>query len=269
MKDNIHKIVVLTDLNSSIKTTLKSAVSLAKMIGGRIEMFSVMKPTDIIGGDNQLSSMRAINDKHTKLDKKMKRLTDPISKEFDVDIQYSFAFGNIKNELNDYIKASQPDIIVLGKRKPGAFKLIGDSITQFVLNTFDGVVMIAADKNALEPNKELSLGVMNSLESSVQIKFADALLEHTKVPVKLFKIVKNASISEKTESSPNTQTIDYVFEDNDNALKSISNYLIKSKVNILCYERKQKDGIKSTHNTPLDINSMINSINVSLLVGSR
>lgn len=269
MKDKTYKIVVLTDFNSSIKTTLKSTVSLAKMIGGTIEVFSVMKPTDIIGGDNQLSSMRAINDEHTKLDRKMKRIIDPISKGFDVNFQYSFAFGNVKNELEEYIKKSQPDMIVLGKRKPGTFKFIGDNITQFVLNMFDGVIMIAADENALEPNKELSLGAINSLESAVDEKFANALLKHTKTPVKLFKIVKNANALEHSENSQTKKTIDYVFEDNENAMKSISNYLIKSKVNLLCFDRDQKQDIKKTDIKPLDLKSIVNTINVSVLVGSR
>ncbi len=269
MKNNKYKIVVLTDFNDSTKTILKSTVSLAKMIGGEIEVFHVMKPIDVIERENQLSSMRAINDEHIKMEKKMKRVIDPISNEYGVDIRNSFAFGNVKNELEDYIQANRPDIIVLGKRKAKRFKLLGDSITQFILNTFDGVVMIAAKNNALEPNKELSLGVMNSFQSAVDMKFADALLEHTKKPVKSFKIIKNAMVSNQTEKAADTETIDYVFEYNDKTMESISNYLMKSKVNLLCFERSQKNATNKENQHTLDINSMVNSVNVSLLVGSR
>ena len=54
----------------------------------------------------------------------------------------SFAIGNVKSELESYKKEQQPDIIVLGKRKNNTDKLIGDSITKFLLNTFNDVVII-------------------------------------------------------------------------------------------------------------------------------
>ena len=56
-----YKILVLSNLDSSTQKILKSAVSLAKMIDGQIEVFSVTKPTEIIAGDNQLSAIRTIN----------------------------------------------------------------------------------------------------------------------------------------------------------------------------------------------------------------
>jgi len=50
--------------------------------------------------------------------------------------------------------------------------------------------MIAGDKNTLEPNQEISLGMLNNLEPLVNLKFAGDLLAHTKSSLKSFKIVK-------------------------------------------------------------------------------
>ena len=266
MKSKNYKIVVLTDMNDSTTTTVKSTISLAKMIGGNIQLFSVVNATDIVEIDNQLSSMRSINDQHIKMEKQMENMVDGFYRNFGVDIQYSFAFGNVKNELDRFIKETQPDMIVLGKRQASAFKLIGDSITQYILKTFDGIVMIAAEKNPLIPDESLSLGVLNSSES-LDIEFAELLLNHSIQPLKSFKTVDYRNFSEHTETTDGIQTVDYVFEQGENSIKNISNYLMKSNVNLLFFERKQSD--KKVNKTASNINNIINSIDVSLLLGSR
>ncbi len=269
MEKNKYKIMVLTDLKNSTSTTLKSTVSLATMIDGEIEVFSVKKATDVVERENQLSSMRTINDQHKKMETKMKRVIEPILKDYGMNIPFSFAFGNVKSELESYIKEQQPDIIVLGKRKNKPYKLIGDSITQFVLNTFNGVVMIAAENNALEPNKELSLGVLNDFESSANMEFASVLLGHTKKPVKSFKINRVKNVSEESKKTTDLKTIDFVFEDNGDSMKNISNYLLKSDVNLLYFDRGLKNETKNANQGFSDINNFMNSMDVSLLLGSR
>src|SRR5690606_11069382 len=173
---NPYKILVLSDLKDSTDTTLKSTVSLAKMINGNINLFHVKKPTQIVDRENQLTAKRNINEKHTATHNKIKNIITPISSEFGIDINYDFSFGNVKNEIANYIKEQKPDIIVLGKRKPSRFKLLGDSITHFVLKNFNGVVMITSDVNALEPNSGVSLGVLNGVNENFNLAFADDLI---------------------------------------------------------------------------------------------
>jgi len=71
---NNYKILVLSDLKSTSNTTLKSTISLAKMIGGDIEFFHAKKPTDVVKNENQLSAMRAINANYNETDKKIRDL---------------------------------------------------------------------------------------------------------------------------------------------------------------------------------------------------
>jgi hypothetical protein len=257
------KILVLSNLDSSTQNVLKSAVSLAKMIQGELEVFSVTKPTAIIDRENQLSAIRTINNQHTVTGKKMNNLIDPIIKEYDITIKHSFAFGNVKNEITNLIEERQPDIIVLGKRKSAPFQLIGDSITQFIFNTFKGTIMIASDKNTLEPNKEISLGTLNNLEPLVNLKFAEDLLANTKTSLKSFKIVKKLGASEQVTEPVSQKTVEYVFEHNDSSIKNLSNYLSKSNINLLYLNRmkKQADIFMTS-----DIKGLVNGLNVNLLV---
>ena len=106
--------------------------------------------------------MRTISKEHIIIEKKIQNLVTPISKEYDVNINTSFAFGNVKNEIENRIKTAQPDVIVLGKRKQKKLSFIGDNITDFVLSIHEGAVMIASEIDGLEPEKELSLGFYNN-----------------------------------------------------------------------------------------------------------
>lgn len=266
---NSRKITVLLDLNNSKDTTLKSAVSLAKIIHGEVSVFHVKKPTDIVERDNQLSAMRTINDKHTKIDKELKSITSPISKEFGIDINYSFAFGNTKNEISAYIEKSRPDIIVLGKRKSKPFNLIGDSITEFVLNVHNGVVMIASDKGYLVPNKEIALGTLNSSEPAFNLEFAEDLMKHTQKPLKSFRIIKNSASAKQLSKSTDKGTVEYVFEHNDGTVKNLSNYLSKNNIKVLSIDRTQKDPDQIQNSMMPDINSMIGKLDVTLLVSGK
>ncbi|MGJ8591660.1 MAG: universal stress protein [Aquaticitalea sp.] len=267
MKNNKYKIMVLSDLKDTSGSTLKSTVSLAKMIGGTIEFFHVKKPTEIVPIDNQLSAMRTINENQLKTEKKIEKIIKPIREEYDVDINYKFSFGNVKAEIGKYIEESQPDIIVLGKRKPKMMKLIGDSITNFVLNNYDGVVMIAADTNVLEPNKELYLGILNGIEQKFNIDFAEDLMGHTQKPLKSFKIVKNSNERETTASVSNKSMVEYVFDQGDNAIQNLSKYLSISNVNLLFVDRSNSNTDTDTSILDSDIQNVMDSLNVSLLLG--
>jgi len=169
-------------------------------------------------------------------------------------------FGILKAGI---IEERQPDIIVLGKRKSAPFQLIGDNITQYVFNTYKGAIMIATDKNTLEPNKEIFLGLLNNLEPLVNLKFAEDLMAHTKSSLKSFKIVKKLGASEEIANPANIKTVEYVFEHNDSSIKNLSNYLTKSNINLLYLNRMKKQVDKVMVS---DIKSLVNNLNVTLLV---
>ena len=191
MTNNKYKILVLSDLRETANTILKNTVSLAKMIDGDINFFYVRDPYDVVKKENQLSAVRSINEDYKVTKRKIQSLIEPISLDFGINIDYHFTFGNVKNEIETYIKEHKPDIIVLGKRKRKIFKLIRNNITDFVLDNHNGVIMIVADKNMLEPNKVLSLGFLNGTEQTPNTAIAEALIGYSQKPLKSFKIINN------------------------------------------------------------------------------
>ena len=271
MRAKKYKLLVLSDLKDSMTTTLKSAVSLAKMINGEIAFFHVKNPSELISEESQLSAIRSINHEHTKTDNKIREITKSFSEEYGINITYSFTFGNVKNEIGKYIKEHRPDIIVLGKKKSKPLNLMGDNITHFVLREHGGPIMMVDDKNALEPGKELILGALNNIEKAFDLEFADDLIGHSRKPLKLFKIVKNSNLIKATNTSSDKKVIEYVFEQGANSIKNLSNYLSKNSINLLCIDRMKNDTNKIEENLPIssDIKEIIGNLNVSLLITGR
>lgn len=268
MKKNNYKIVVLSDLKKTTQATLKSAVSLAHMLDGTIDFFHVKKPTELVEQDNQLSAMRTINHRFTKIDDKIQNVTSSLSKEYGIAINYSFTFGNAKDEIEKFLIETKPDIVVLGKRRAKIINLNGDSMTKFVLKKFNGIIMIASDTNVLEPHQDVTLGVLNSYETADSLSFAHDLLAYTKKPLQSFRIVDSSTKFTEMDSTGNNKAIDYVFEQRDNAIENLSKYLSRSKINLLCIDRDGSSK-KGSNIVQSDIKKVIDNLNVSIMFGGE
>ena len=108
----------------------------------------------------------------------------------------------------------------------------------------------------------MTLGVFNG-SSKVLHKFSKDLLTHTKAPLKSFKIV-NSQKESNSVSSINEQKIEeYIFEQNADAMNTLSSYLLKNNINLLCVDRVED---KTKNTTETSLSKVISQLNVSLLV---
>ena len=57
-----------------------------------------------------------------------------------------------------------------------------------------------------------------------------------------------------------------MFEHKDGALQNVSNYLLKSKVNLLCIDRNQEHLKGKSNHIKTDFKEAINEFNVSVLL---
>ncbi|QVY64437.1 universal stress protein [Polaribacter sp. Q13] len=253
-----YKILVLSDLNKSTGKTIKSSISIAKIVNADINFFYVKKPTEVVEKESQLSAMRTFNKEYFSIDKTIKGLITPIAKEYQININYSFTIGNLKNEIENHINENKPDIIVLGKRKTKIVNFMRDNITQFILKKHKGTIVITDDTNPLEPNKELSLGSLNQTKSKNVI--IENILSSSKKPLTSFKILDSSSNLKDESFSKDKNTTEYVFEKGDNVVKNISTYLSKSSINLLLVNRNHSNMTKS------NIKEVINNLNCSLIL---
>lgn len=268
MKKSKYNILVLSDLKDSNNQLLKSAVSLSKKIDGHVQFFHVKKPTDIVERESQLSTFRSINEQHTKTKKSIEELVSSVHKTYDIKVDYSYTFGNVKNEIGDYISKNKPDIIILGNRKPKPISLLGDSITEFVLNTHKGAILIANNDHVLEPNKDMSIGVLNGELTLLHNEFPKELLEGTNESLKIFSFTNNQIDMAQENQNEQTKTVEYVFEHNDNTINNLSKYVLKSNINLLLIDRNKKEN-KQKNTKQIDVKNIIDKLNVSLLISSQ
>ncbi|WP_298901402.1 hypothetical protein [uncultured Psychroserpens sp.] len=125
--------------------------------------------------------------------------------------------------------------------------------------------MIASDGGVLEPEKELSLGLFNDANTTFNLEFVDALFNHTQKPLKSFRTDQELVETNGKNNIAKEDTVELVFDYGDNSIKSLSNYLAKSDVNLLCLNR---DSSKTANNKPR-IKDVINNVNVSLLISEE
>ncbi|MCD2258495.1 universal stress protein [Psychroserpens luteolus] len=263
--NNKYKILVLSDMKDTTSRTLKSSVSLSKMIDGNIHFFHVRKPTEIIEKESQLSAMRTINKAYVSISSEIKNIIEPIAKDYNTDITYNHTFGNVKNEILNCIETHKPDIIVLGKRKSKSINLLGDNITDFIIKNHNGAIMIASEQGLLEPETELSIGLLDDSNTTYNLEFVDALFNHTQKPLKSFRTAKKESHSGEEKTFANKDTVELVFDYGDNSIKSLSNYLAKSDVNLLYLNRANNNNT----NQRSKIKDLISNVNVSLFISEE
>lgn len=266
MKNKKYKILLLSDLKSSTESILKTTMNLAQIIGADVNLFHVKKPIDVVKKESQLSAMRTINRDHTVTYKAIKDLVFPYQDTRDVTIKTAFALGNVKNEIKEHIEKVNPDLVVIGKRKSNPLKFIGDKITDFVMDNYQGAILIATDANVIRSNKDLSLGVFNLSENSLENKITKELVNQAQVPLKSFRLVKKVADTKQTSHSTDTATVEYVFEQNDNTVKNLSNYLIKNNINLLLLDRMQSNVKTESGLLKSEMKQIINNMNVSMLL---
>lgn len=260
MKDNTN-ILVLSELNSTSNKVLESGITLAKIIGGSVDFFYAKDAAKVVERENQLSAIRTINHDYIATEKTIKSLIDKASKQHGVAITYNLALGNVKHDISDYIDKTKPDIIVLEKRKSSTLNLAGNNITSFLLKQFSGSILFVDTSTAITEKSDLILGVLNISQALLGSNILKCLANQAKPPIKSFSIGKTPQDT-SIDAKSNLKTIDYVFEQNDDAINSISGYVTKNNINLLCINDSLTQS-KTQNNLTKQI---INKFNVSVLV---
>ncbi len=269
MKKNKYNILVLSDLKESNNELLKRTIRLTNKVDKNLHFFHVKKPMDVVNRDSQLSTFRSISEQNTLIRKEIVKLLDPLVKSQNLEIDHSYAIGNVKHEIGDFISKNNPDIVVLGKRKSKPINLLGDSITEFVLKTHKGIVLIVNTDQVLELNETLSLGVLNSESDFVENEFPQDLFTGANDSLITFSFAEKLDKVDVNKQEIQTKSTEYVFEHNDNTVLNLSKYVAKSNVNLLLVNRNNNKETKQNNVKELDIKSMIDKLNVSLLISGQ
>ncbi len=125
--------------------------------------------------------------------------------------------------------------------------------------------MVASNINPLEPKKELSLGLLNGVKSTLNVDFSEEIMVHSKKPLKAFKIANKSNASLENLNPEGSKTIEYVFEDGSYSMDNLNKYLLKNNINLFYIDRDEKVVNNGTHKE-ISIKDAINKLNISLLI---
>lgn len=168
MKNDKYKILVLSNLEEKSTQILNYAAKLSNEINAHLEVLHVKEASEVSHSVDALSAINAISEIRNQTEKKIKDLVTPISEENEIHIKTTFAYGHVKKEIKNHINTLQPHMIILGEREKKRFNLFGDSITRFIEKNYEGVILIANDKNLLDAEGRVSLdnlGLKNNIEN--------------------------------------------------------------------------------------------------------
>ncbi|MEE9362749.1 MAG: universal stress protein [Cellulophaga sp.] len=261
-----YRILVLVDLSRESLDAFNYTVNLSKLINGSIEIFYVKPPTDIVKNENQTSAIAAIDEERSSIKRQLKELVDTTSELENLPIIYNFTFGNVKNEVKEHIEKTSPDIVVLGRSKPKLLDFFSDGLTQSIVNTFDGSVLIMGDTNNIAPYTDMLLGFFNENSNQGNYKVTQDLKRLNNSPSIHFRLRNKApGTSERLDSS---STITFEFEEGSNALHGLPSYIVKSNIELLCLGRDLKnEKTPSLFNSiTTNIKQLLNKTNVPILI---
>lgn len=256
-----YKLLVLTDLSIASEKVLENAVNLSKMINGSIDLFHVLKPSNIVESENPLLAMSTIDEESYKTKNKLRALVREISKREGIKINASFSLGNLKSEVLDQIEAINPDIIVLGRQSSRLVQFFGGGFTKFILKNFDGSVLISGEENTMETTEAMSLGLLNTTTADLPEEITKDLQKRFKNPIKQFQV---HSTSEKNiEKEKNVMT--YEFESGTQTIDTIAAYVAKNNIGLLCINQHPKKNTR-IQDFKSNVIEAIHKINVPILI---
>jgi len=272
---NKYQLLVLLDLTKNSYAALRNAINMAKIINGTIDIFHVSPPLDVVRYENQISTIRAIDETRMITEKKLRDLVRIIAEEENITITYDFTFGNVKNEIQNHITKINPDIVVIGKRKKKLVNFLGDGITKFLLNQHSGVILIVGKNKKFQPNRDILLGFYSNTIDDHTVKIVKDLNKHPETPIKFFSIRKKSAAEKSKLAIENIKTacnfmnaVEYKFEESPYSVDGLTSYVYKNDVQLLCIGRfnDNRGWLNKLVNRKSEMDTIIDKLDVSLLV---
>ncbi|PRX54984.1 universal stress protein [Flagellimonas meridianipacifica] len=218
-----YHISVLMDMDNSSKSALRSAVELAKTLGGRVEALYIKSPLKVVKQANQFSAKRDLYEDSRLAKSTIQDLTKTMGENESLDISYTISYGNVKNKLKSYLRETNPDILVLGKPKYRALGGVEEKLT----------LLIVGEKDNLLSFKDLSLGIFGDSIPDAKNEILQVLKKETTQPIRLFSIKKGRQNDTSGQETDN-KTVSYVFSEGTNAIDGLTSYVERTKTQLFC-----------------------------------
>lgn len=233
MNTNNYNILVLTNFSEVATIALRNASKLAKLVNGKLQAHYVQPLQKFADEENQLSLGRNLRESDTQTLIKGQKLMKAIGEEEGVKISFSTESGNVKNCILNKLKNTNPNLVIIGKRTSNPLKLIGDRITQFLIDECSSSILIGGSNKELHSFSDLSLGFYGKTIEKDSVKIIESLL-HKPNSVKYFGIrdlMSKNQVGEVDSENKNT----FMFpQQGMKAIEALTSYVAHANTDLFC-----------------------------------
>ena len=255
---NKFNILVLTDFSESSEIAIRNAAKLAKLVNGQVRAYYVKSLKPFAEEENQIALSRRLRKHYMETHASVKEMMSAIQEEEGVRVNFSMDFGNVKNCVSSKVKSLQPDLLILGKRKPNLLSFIGDKLTQHLIDSCDASILISSSDEVLHSFSDLSLGYYGETIAESNLNIINNLKE-TNHPVNYFGI-RNQAIPAETQSEPQKKGRSFIFpQEGVKAIEALTSYVSRSNTQLFCIHNGE-------HLDPQPVKHMVNNLNVPILI---
>jgi nucleotide-binding universal stress UspA family protein len=223
-------ILVLLDLKENSELLLEAGASLAKAVNGRLQALHIRTPLEAIEQENQLSAKKEFYQHYQSTKEQLEPMIERVSSQVELSIDYSLIYGNVSNQIKGVIEQKQPDFTVLGKRKSKLGGLLGDRITNTVLNIAKNTIYIVNPSEVLKNFEGITVGVLND-SRELSGMFSKSIVKKEGNKVNYFTIGKG---DEEESALKKSEGVFYVFPETSGAVNNMASYITKTNSQIFC-----------------------------------
>jgi len=257
-KTNKFNILVLTDFSESSGIAIRNAAKLAKLVNGQVRAYYVKSLKPFAEEENQIALSRRLRKHYMETHTSAKKMMSFIEEEEGVRVHFSMDFGNVKNCVSNKVQSLQPDLLILGKRKPKLINFIGDKLTQHLIKRCEASILISSSSEVLHSLTDLSLGYYGETIAESNLNIIQHLQE-TKHPVNFFGI-RNRALETEAQSEPQKKGRSFIFpQEGVKAIEALTSYVSRSNTQLFCIHNGE-------HLDSQPVKHMVNNLNVPILI---
>ncbi len=241
-KQHKQKLLVLIDFTKISYRALKYAISLAKVINGKIILLYVVLPRELVNDKNYSAGLKTQKIDKNKAEAQLKSIIEMIEAE-KLSAEYINTTGNFRTKLDECTTLFEPNLVVLGKSKNSTNQL-GEA-TEYLLNQNNGNVLIISGDHEFREDTQIS---MEGNGESLNDQGSDFLLwlnEKTTPPICVFinhkkTVLKEVSLPKNwAELKKANFKICYKTKHCFSTIDSIKKHILDEKIELVCIARKR------------------------------
>ncbi len=241
-KNKKQKLLVLIDFTQNSYRALKYAISLAKVINGKILLLYVALPKELVNATNSPKTLQAVGVNKNKAEAQMRSIIEMIEAE-NLNAEYINTKGNICTKLDECTKLFQPNLIVLGKSSNSTNQL--GEITTYLLYQNNNNVLIIGSDDEFREDTVISVECNENTLTNYNSSFLFWLNANTKTPLCIFVNQKNTRRKKFVfpenwgEIKNTTHKICYKTKQCFSIANSIKTHIVDKKIELMCIGRKR------------------------------